>query len=68
MKKSLFQKVICFILSVATLFGVVALSTSAAIRPSEDELADRLKGDTSSAATLEEMPFPLIQKIGLSVC
>ena len=58
MKKSLFQKVICFILSVATLFGVVALSASAAIRPSEEEHADRLKdqdGHYSSAATLEEM-------------
>ena len=55
MKKSMFQKVICFVLSVATLFGVVAFSASAAVRPSEEELADRLKGENSSAATLQEM-------------
>ena len=55
MKKTLFQKVICFILSVATLFGVVAVSASAAVRPSDEELADRLKGPNSSAATLMEM-------------
>ena len=55
MKKSLFQKVMCFILSVATLFGMVAMTASAAVRPSEEELADRLKGENSSAATLEEM-------------
>lgn len=55
MKKSLFQKVMCFILSVATLFGALALTAAAAVRPSEEELADRLKGENSSAATLEEM-------------
>ena len=55
MKKSLFQKVMCFILSVATLFGVAAISVSAAIPASEAELKDRLKGEQSSAATLEEM-------------
>ena len=58
MKKSLFQKVMCFILSVATLFGVVALTASAAVISSEEEREDRLKdkdGYISSAATLEEM-------------
>ena len=44
MKKSLFQKVICFVLSVATLFSVVAFAAS----------AGDLKPDTT-AATLEEM-------------
>jgi ABC-type glycerol-3-phosphate transport system substrate-binding protein len=44
MKKSLFQRVMCFILSVATLFGVVVMTVS----------AGALKPDTS-AATLEEM-------------
>ena len=53
MKKSLFQKVICFGLSVATLFSVVAFS--AAALSSEEELANRLKGEDSKAATLEEM-------------
>ena len=45
MKKSMFQKVLCFILSVTTLFGVVALTVS----------AGDLKGEDSTAATLEEM-------------
>ncbi len=44
MKKSLFQRVMCFILSVATLFGMVALTVS----------AGKLKPNTT-AATLEEM-------------
>ena len=55
MRKSLFQKVVCFILSVATLLSVAVVSVSAATLRSEDELADRLKGENSAAATLEEM-------------
>ena len=48
MKKSMFQKVICFVLSVATLFSVFALTVAAS---SESE---RPKQDTT-AATLDEM-------------
>ena len=55
MRKSLFQKVVCFVLSVATLLGVAVMSVSAATLRSEEELANRLKGENSSAATLEEM-------------
>ena len=55
MKKSLFQKVVCFILSVATLFGVAVMTVSAADLSREEELKDRLKGEGSSAATLDEM-------------
>ncbi|MBE6536451.1 MAG: extracellular solute-binding protein [Ruminococcaceae bacterium] len=55
MKKSLFQKVMCFILSVATLLSVAVMTVSAATLRAEDELADRLKGPNSAAATLEEM-------------
>ena len=55
MRKSLFQKVVCFVLSVATLLSVAVISVSAATLRSEDELADRLKGKNSAAATLEEM-------------
>ena len=56
MEKSLFQKIVCLILSVATLFGVAVLTVSAATElDSDTELANRLKGDKSSAATLEEM-------------
>ncbi len=47
MKKSLFQKAICFVLSVATLFSAVAVSVFAAN-------GEKLKPD-STAATLEEM-------------
>jgi cytochrome c556 len=45
MKKNLFRKVLCFILSVTTLFGAVGVSASAA----------SYKGDESTSATLEEM-------------
>ena len=55
MRKSLFQKVVCFVLSVATLLSVAVISVSAATLRSEDELANRLKGKNSAAATLEEM-------------
>ena len=56
MEKSLFQKIVCLILSVATLFSVAVLTVSAATElDSDTELANRLKGDKSSAATLEEM-------------
>ena len=47
MKKSMFQKVICFVLSVATLFSVFALTVAASG-------SERPKSDTT-AATLEEM-------------
>lgn len=46
MKKSMFQKVICFILSVTTLFSVVAFTVAA-------EVGEYKPGNT--AATLEEM-------------
>ena len=58
MKKSLFQKVMCFILSVATLFSVAVMTVSAASLTSEEEHSGRLKdrdGYSSAAATLEEM-------------
>ena len=48
MKKSLFRRVICLILSVATLFSVVAVTVSAA-RPGG------LKDDDYTAPTVEEM-------------
>jgi len=45
MKKKLFRKVLCFILSVTTLFGAVGVTAA----------AGPLKGDESTSATLEEM-------------
>ena len=55
MKKSLFQKVLCFVLSVATLFSVAVTTVSAGtVLKSEEERENRLK-ENSSAATLEEM-------------
>ena len=45
MKKNLFRKALCFILSVTTLLGAVGVSAS----------AGALKGDESTSATLEEM-------------
>ena len=45
MKKNLFRKVLCFILSVTTLFGAVGVTAA----------AGPLKGENSTSATLEEM-------------
>ena len=45
MKKNLFRKVLCFILSVTTLFGAVGVSAA----------AGSLKGDENTSASLEEM-------------
>ncbi len=50
MKKSLFQKVICLILSVTTLFGVVAVTASAATSNGKSYESNR-----DTASTLEEM-------------
>ena len=52
MKKSLFQKVICFILSVTTLFGIVALTASAAALDSEE---NHVASNRDAASTLAEM-------------
>lgn len=51
MKKSLFQKVICFILSVTTLFGIVALTASAASGSGKKAYAS----NRDTASSLEEM-------------
>ena len=45
MKKNLFRKVLCFILSVTTLFGAVGVTAA----------AGPLKGENSTSATLDEM-------------
>ena len=45
MRKSLFQKAVCFVLSLAALFGLLAFTVSAGV----------LKGEGSAAATLDEM-------------
>lgn len=50
MKKPLFQKVICLILSVTTLFGMVAVSASAATSSGKSYTSNR-----DTASTLEEM-------------
>ena len=52
MKKSLFQKVICFILSVTTLFGIVALTASAAALDSDEGY---VPSNRDTASSLEEM-------------
>jgi len=52
MKKSLFQKVICFILSVTTLFGIIALTASAAALDSDEE---HVPSNRDTASSLEEM-------------
>ena len=52
MKKSLFQKVICFILSVTTLFGVLALTVGAA---ASDPIVYDYESNRDSASSLDEM-------------
>ena len=50
MKKTLFQKVICLILSVTTLFGVVGFTASAS-----DSSVEKRGSNRDTASTLEEM-------------
>ena len=50
MKKSLFQKALCFILSVTTLFGVFGITASAAYAPGSSYESNR-----GTASSLEEM-------------
>ena len=51
MKKSLFQKVLCLILSVTTLLGIFSVSIFAAV--SDDK--DYVSSNTNTAATRDEM-------------